>query len=79
MFDDVDEVINAEVRKRRRWCGFTRWTDTLSPEDRVRAEELVFGREYDCRSLARYFETKGAKINDQVLSRHRNQRCCQAD
>lgn len=77
MFEDVDEVINAEVRKRRRYCGFTAWVKALAPEDRARAEELVFDRAYDCRSLARYFQTKGATMNDQVISRHRNQRCCQ--
>lgn len=77
MFDDVDDVIKAEARKRRRWCGFTSWINTLSPEARTRAEELVFDRAYDCRSLARYFQSKGATMNDQVVSRHRNLRCCQ--
>lgn len=78
MFEDVDEVITAEVRKRRRYCGFSNWASSLAEGDRTKAEELVANRNYDCRALARYFQSKGAKLNDQVLSRHRNQRCCQS-
>lgn len=78
MFEDADAVIKASVRGRRRWCGFTLWSQTLSTEDAAKAEELVFNRKYDSRSLARYFQTKGATFNDQVVSRHRNRHCCQA-
>ena len=27
-------------------------------------------------ALARYFQSKGATFNDQVLNRHRNRSCC---
>lgn len=77
MFEDVDKVIKADTRGRRRWCSFRNWVNTLDEADRDKAEELVADREYDCRSLARYFQTKGCKANDQVLTRHRNKRCCQ--
>ena len=77
MFEDVDEVIAAHVRTRRRWCAFTKWIKTLSPNDAATAEELVLNGEYDCRALARYFQGKGAVFNDQVINRHRNRRCCQ--
>lgn len=76
MFEDVDEVIMADMRGRRRWCGFTKWARTLEPADASKAEALVADRDYDCRALARYFQTKGAEFNDQVISRHRNQQCC---
>lgn len=76
MFEDVDEVITADNKQRRRRCAFRTWAATLEPADAARAEELVHDRNYDCRSLARYFREKGATLNDQVLSRHRNLRCC---
>lgn len=78
MFEDVDEVITTHVRRGRKRCGFSKWAQTLPEADRVRAEELVADRTYDCRALARYFQSKGASMNDQVLSRHRNNRCCQS-
>lgn len=77
MFEDADAVIKADTKNRRRWCGFTLWTQTLDSEDAVKAEELLFNRDYDSRSLARYFQSKGGNFNDQVVSRHRNQHCCQ--
>lgn len=78
MFEDIDEVIKADAKVRRRWCSFRSWANGLDDADRERAEELVADRAYDCRSLARYFQSKGCKANDQVLGRHRNQRCCQS-
>lgn len=77
MFEDVDEIIHGDVRKRRRRCAFANWIATLTPEDRDKAEQVLNNRAYDCRSLSRYFSTKGIHINDQVLNRHRNGRCCQ--
>lgn len=76
MFEDAEEVIKAVVMSKRRWCAFTLWSRTLTPEQATKAEALVDNREYDCRSLARYFQSKGGNFNDQVVSRHRNRRCC---
>lgn len=76
MFEDVEAALAADSRNRRRYCGFGRWVRTLGDEDRARAEELVSDTRYNCRALARYFQGKGAKFNDQVLNRHRNDNCC---
>jgi hypothetical protein len=76
MFDDFDEAMAADGRERRRYCGFGRWIATLEPEHAAKARELVDNRDWNCRQLARYFATKGAKFNDQVIFRHRNARCC---
>ena len=79
MFEDIDEVVTGDGYVRRRFCGFTRWAATLSDTDRARAEEIVHDPQYNCRSLARYFNSKGATFNDQVINRHRNKRCCGQD
>lgn len=76
MLEDVDTVIT--LGRRRRLCGFTKWLDTLDDADMAKAQELVADRGYNCRELARYFQSKGATFNDQVLNRHRNGRCCRA-
>lgn len=76
MFDDFDSAITEDVASHRRYCGFGRWVRTLDAGDRARAEELLADRSHNCRQLARYFESKGAKLNDQVLTRHRNRACC---
>jgi hypothetical protein len=82
MFEDFEEALAEDGKQRRRYCGFGRWVRTLGPEDRARAEELVDWVDesgvpvYNCRQLARYFASKGATFNDQVLNRHRNSRCC---
>lgn len=76
MFEDVEEALARDTATRRRFCGFGQWVRTLSDEDRARAEELVDDERYNCRQLARYFSSKGAKFNDQVINRHRNSRCC---
>jgi len=75
MFEDAEATMAADATARR-FCGFTRWVLTLEPEDRARAERLVADRSWNCRQLARYFQAKGAKVNDQVLTRHRNLACC---
>ena len=76
MFEDFEKALAEDGKQRRRYCGFGRWVRTLSEADRARAEELVGSDDYNCRQLARYFQTKGATFNDQVLNRHRNTRCC---
>ena len=76
MFEDFETVLNSEVATRRRYCGFTRWLQTLTSADQQAARDLVENRDYNCRQLARYFQTKGATFNDQVLNRHRNGSCC---
>lgn len=76
MFEDVETALTVDGRKRRRYCGFTRWARSLPAEHRVRAEELVADRAHNCRELARYFQSKGAAFNDQVVNRHRNGSCC---
>lgn len=76
MFEDFEAALAADSATRRRYCGFGRWVRTLSEDDRARAEELVADERYNCRQLARYFQSKGAKFNDQVINRHRNTRCC---
>lgn len=81
MFEDLEAALGQEAIRRRRLCAFSKWTRTLEDEDRAKAENLVLDEEatYNCRQLARYFQTKGAKLNDQVLVRHRNRRCCGQD
>lgn len=79
MFEDFETALAEDGQKRRRFCGFGRWVRTLSAEDRATAEELVANEDYNCRALARYFSSKGAKFNDQVINRHRNSRCCGQD
>jgi hypothetical protein len=76
MFEDFDKALAEDGRQRRRYCGFGRWVAGLEAEHRTTAEELVANREYNCRQLARYFQTKGATFNDQVINRHRNGSCC---
>lgn len=77
MFEDLEEALAADRRQRRRLCGLGRWLADLSDEHRARAQELVDDKKkYNCRQLARYFATKGATFNDQVINRHRNARCC---
>lgn len=76
MFEDFHEALREDGRERRRFCGFGRWVRGLSPEDREVAEGLVANRDYNCRQLARYFSSKGATFNDQVVNRHRNGACC---
>lgn len=76
MLEDFEAALAADGQKRRRYCGFGRWVRTLEPEDRAKAEELVANDDYNCRALARYFQSKGATFNDQVINRHRNTRCC---
>lgn len=76
MFEDVETALTADSRQRRRNCGFTHWVEGLEPKDRETAEQLVFNRAYNCRALARYFQSKGAIFNDQVVNRHRNGQCC---
>ena len=76
MFEDVETALAADNRKRRRLCGFSRWAEALEPADRETAEQLVTDRKYNCRALARYFQSKGADVNDQVINRHRNHACC---
>jgi hypothetical protein len=77
MFEDLDKVLAEDGRQLRRLCAFSRWAEGLSENDRTKAHELVANKKkYNCRQLARYFITKGATLNDQVLSRHRNRQCC---
>lgn len=76
MFEDFETALADDGVHRRRWCGFGTWVRTLSQEDRATAEQLVENRDYNCRALARYFGSKGATFNDQVLNRHRNGSCC---
>lgn len=76
MFEDFEAVMAEDGKQRRRYCGFGRWIRTLDDEDQTRAEELVNNEAYNCRQLARYFATKGATFNDQVINRHRNRNCC---
>lgn len=76
MFEDFADHLSQDGKERRRYCGFGRWAAGLAPEDRQKAEELVDNRDYNCRQLARYFQTKGALFNDQVINRHRNRNCC---
>lgn len=76
MFEDFETALAADSKQRRRYCGFGRWIRTLSEDDRRRAEELVADRTHNCRALARYFQSKGAFFNDQVVNRHRNGACC---
>lgn len=76
LFDDFTDQLAADAAKRRRYCGFGKWVRTLDAEDREKAELLVTGTDYNCRQLARYFQSKGATFNDQVLTRHRNGTCC---
>lgn len=76
MFEDFETALAADGQTRRRYCGFGRWVRTLEQEDRTRAEALVANPDYNCRALARYFQSKGATFNDQVINRHRNTRCC---
>lgn len=76
LLEDVDTVITRG--RRRRYCGFTQWARTLDDADYEMAVALVDDRAYNCRELARYFQTKGATFNDQVVNRHRNGRCCRA-
>jgi len=66
----------TDGRAVRRYCAFGQWVRTLDPVDRVFAERLVVDATYNCRQLARYFRSKGARLNDQVLNRHRNGTCC---
>lgn len=76
MFDDFEQALAADGKQRRRYCGFGRWVASLEPEHRAKAEELVADRSHNCRALARYFASKGATFNDQVINRHRNGSCC---
>lgn len=76
MFEDFETAIAADGRATRRYCAFGQWVRTLEPADQVFAENLVHDGAYNCRQLARYFRSKGAKVNDQVLNRHRNGTCC---
>lgn len=76
MFEDAEKVLTEDSRVRRRYCGFGRWVATLPEEHQEEARALVANPDWNCRALARYFQGKGAKFNDQVLSRHRNERCC---
>lgn len=77
MLEDFQEALrDSELVHRRRWCGFGTWVRTLEPGDRTIAERLVADRDHNCRALARYFATKGATFNDQVVNRHRNGLCC---
>ena len=76
MLEDFEEALAEDRQHSRRYCGFARWVRTLEPGDQIKAFELVGNRRYNCRQLARYFQTKGATFNDQVLNRHRNGSCC---
>lgn len=76
MFEDFEAALAEDGKRRRRYCGFGQWAAGLDPEDKATANELVANREYNCRALARYFQTKGARFNDQVINRHRNGQCC---
>ena len=76
MFEDFEAALAVDGRERRRYCGFSRWAASLGEEHEARAHELVADRGYNCRQLARYFSTKGATFNDQVINRHRNGACC---
>lgn len=76
MFEDFEHAMEVDRATTRRVCAFTRWVRTLDIEDRKRAEMLLFDTDWSCRQLARYFQSKGATFNDQVLTRHRNGTCC---
>lgn len=76
MLEDARDQLSQDRRQHRRFCAFGQWVRTLPAEDRETAEHLVAGSDYNCRALARYFQSKGAKVNDQVLNRHRNKACC---
>lgn len=76
MFEDLETALAEDGRERRRYCSFSRWAASLPAEHEARAHELVGDRDYNCRQLARYFSTKGATFNDQVINRHRNKSCC---
>lgn len=76
MFDDVADAMKNDAQRHRRLCGFGRWVLTLDAADAAKAESLLRDPAYNCRQLARYFATKGATFNDQVLTRHRNGTCC---
>lgn len=82
MFDDFEQALAEDSRQRRRYCGFGRWLASLAEEHRATAQSLVDSVgadgefEYNCRQLARYFQTKGGSFNDQVINRHRNKTCC---
>lgn len=75
MFEDFETAL-SEGRKRRRYCKFSLWTQTLDGADSDRAHELLANLDYNCRELARYFNTKGAGVSSQNLNRHRNGACC---
>lgn len=79
MFEDFEEALAQDGVQRRRYCGFGRWARSLEPDHQARAEELVADPQYNCRQLARYFASKGATFNDQVINRHRNKACCGQD
>ena len=76
MFDDAETALIQDGKTRRRYCGFGRWVATLEPEHQAKARELVADEQWNCRALARYFASKGATFNDQVINRHRNSACC---
>jgi hypothetical protein len=76
MLEDFETAIVEDGVRRRRLCGFSKWVTTLSEADQAKANEIVFNENYDCRALARYFNSKGATFNDQVIYRHRHLRCC---
>lgn len=76
MFEDAEDALKEDGRKRRRYCGFGRWVASLPEEHQQTARDLVADELHNCRALARYFATKGATINDQVINRHRNRACC---
>lgn len=76
MLEDFETALAEDGKGRRRYCGFGQWVAGLEPGDRETAENLVADRQYNCRALARYFQSKGATFNDQVINRHRNGSCC---
>lgn len=82
MLEDFHTAL-AEQLPPKRVCAYTKWRAGLEPGDQRIADELVAGitldedgNPWDCRTLARYFQSMGVRINDQVLTRHRNGTCC---
>lgn len=76
MLEDATQALAATAARRNPTCALTDWIATLSDDDQRIAWSLVKNGDHNNMDLARYFQSKGAKVNNQTVSRHRNKRCC---
>lgn len=75
MLEGIETLRRGQGRARP--CAVTRWLNTLDPETRAQAQEVLDDRDIFAPAVHDLFNRNGADIaNSQTITRHRSRRCC---